>query len=315
MTKLPTKEFQQTVTLLKDKDTKKEIYPGEKQRKIIWSKYTLTQIDSLKETLVFIRDSVNKCIDPPTKVGRPLTNPKSLAKAVLFCEFTHIPEREAEGWLEMIGPFLGISEKLDDWVIGRAYERPEVIHILYQVFKETKNSDGQLCGDGTGLERSRKQNYESNKKQGTYMTSIVDSREIVQTFDISGVQECRIMHELIKVVSGNSIRLDAGFNDRELVDAIDKLGMKCYVYPKISNLLNGRKSWKSMYLHFFFDIYSWLKEYHQRSHCESFHSAFKRVYGIVTKVKYASRLGQIIARIILHNQRRLAYFNKIERVD
>lgn len=313
MARLPNRAFQQTVTLLKDKDAKKEIYPGIEQRKIVWPAYTPAQVHALKETLVFIRDSVDACsmLSTKSKVGRPPTDPKSLAKSILFCEFIGVPEREAQGWLELIGPFLGIYEKLDDWVIGRAYERPEVAYILQQVFTNNKNSDGILSGDGTGLERSRKQNYASNKKQGTYMTSIVDSREIVQVFDISGVQECQIMHELVKQVSGNSIRLDAGFNDKKLVELMDKLGMTCYVYPKISNVLNGKISWKLMYLQFFFDIYSWLKEYHQRSHCESFHSAFKRVYGIVTKVKYASRLSQVSARIILHNRRRLAYFSRI----
>ncbi len=49
------------------------------------------------------------------------------------------------------------------------------------------------------------------------MTSIVDSREIVQAFDTSGEQECRAMHKLIENIYGNSLRLDAGFNDRELV--------------------------------------------------------------------------------------------------
>ena len=51
-----------------------------------------------------------------------------------------------------------------------------------------------------------------------------------------------------------------------------------------------------------------LKEYHQRSHSESFHSAFKRVYGEVRKVNYTARFVQITARIILHNFRRLSYF-------
>ena len=261
MARLPNMEFQQTVILLKNKDAKKEIYPGEKQRKIVWPAYTSAQIQELKETLIFIRDSVDACSTLFTKrrIGRPLTNPKTLAKSILFCEFIGVPEREAQGWLELLGPFLGVYEKLDDWVIGRAYERPEVIYLLHQIFTNNKSSDGLLCGDGTGLERSRKQNYASNKKRGMYMTLIVDSREIIQAFDISGTQECQVMHELVKQVSGNSIRLDAGFNDKALVELIDKLGMTCYVYPKISNILNGKISWKSMYLHFFFDIYSWLK--------------------------------------------------------
>ena len=49
------------------------------------------------------------------------------------------------------------------------------------------------------------------------MTSIVDSREIVQAFDISGKQECQAMHELVEKVTGTSLRLDAGFVDRILL--------------------------------------------------------------------------------------------------
>jgi len=83
----------------------------------------------------------------------------------LFCEAIGLPERQAQGWLEIISPFLGIYESLDDRVIGKAYENPEVIIILKEVFERTKTSDGILGGDGTGLERSRKDNYESTKEK------------------------------------------------------------------------------------------------------------------------------------------------------
>jgi hypothetical protein len=92
------------------------------------------------------------------------------------------------------------------------------------------------------------------------------------------------MKELICLVSGGSIRLDAGFNDRELTKAIEELFIVPYIYPKSNNILNGHESWTSMYLAFFMDIYFWLKEYQQRSH-----SAFKRVYGNVTMINYTAR--------------------------
>jgi transposase len=95
-----------------------------------------------------------------------------------------------------------------------------------------------------------------------------------------------------------------------LTEAIERLLIIPYIYPKSNNNLNGNDSWKLMYLEFFLDIWLWLKEYHQRSHCESFHSAFKRVYGEVRKINYTARFVQITARIILHNFRRLSYFNK-----
>ena len=194
-------------------------------------------------------------------------------------------------------------------------------HALLSSKEEEDQQDGDrngpvpLGGDGTGLETSRKQNYESNKKTGDYMTSIVDSREIVQNFDISGEQECRIMHKLIKCVYGDSLRLDAGFNDRELVRKIADKGMVPFVFPKKNNKLNGSLAWKQMYLHLFLDVMAWLTEYHQRSHTESFHSSFKRVYGMITKVRGTAKLSQVTARIILHNRRRLSYFNRLQKAS
>jgi len=309
MTKLPTKQFQQLVPKLREKG----FYEEQEQRSISWSEYTLTQIEDAKATLIFIRDTVDSChnLDLANQVGRPLTNPKDLAKAVLFCEALGIPERQAEGWLGLLGPFLGIHEHLDDWVIGEAYNRPEVTYILKQVFDQSKTSDKILSGDGTRLETSRKQNYESNKKGGDQLTSIVDSREIVQAFDLNGKQECRAMHLLIEQVDGESLRLDAGFLDRVLTHKIVGLGMVPFIFPKKSVVLNGNLAWKYMYLRLFKDTQVWLEEYHLRSHTESFHSSFKRVFGIITKRRPITKLVQVITRIILHNRRRQAYFAKL----
>lgn len=307
---LPTKEFQAMVPLLREKG----FYLSQNQRQISWPEYNSNQINDLKESLIFIREEVDKCnCLEYNRPGRPLTNVRSLAKAVLFCELFQIPERQAQGWLELIGNFLGISEDLDDKVIGEAYNHFEVLYILKQIFDKNKDSDGILSGDGTGIETSRKQNYESQKKTNGYMTSIIDSREIVQAFDISGMQECQAMHYLAKEVKGNSIRLDAGFVDRNLAQLLQELGLKPYIFPKKNILLNaqGNIAWTKMYLELLNDVQSWLKEYHQRSHAESFHSAFKRRFGIVTKKREGSQMAQITARIILHNRKRMAYFKKL----
>jgi transposase len=309
MPKLPNKEFRKMVPLLREKG----FYKPEKQRKISWPEYNLSHIENAYETLRFISESVDgaELMQTNGKVGKPLTDPKILAKAVLTCEALGFTERNAQGWLKIIGPSIGIFDQLDDRTIGDAYDKVEVVYILKQIFEKYKRSDKKLSGDGTGLETSRKQNYESNKKTGDYMTSIVDSREIVQSFDISGEQECKVMHKLIEGVYGDSLRLDAGFVDRELVRKIDELGMKPYIFPKKSLKLNGKLAWKKMYMELFLDVMTWLTEYHQRSHTESFHSSFKRVYGMVTKRRVTAKLSQVTARIILHNRKRLSYFEKL----
>jgi len=317
MAKHPNVMFRRLVVDVRNLKEKKEIYPKQQQREINWNKYTLSKINDIKSILLFIRNSVDRIfIDEDFyKVGRPSVPQKVLAKAILFCEAIGLPERQAQGWLELMGGFLGIYQILDDRVIGKAYENPEVIRILKKVFEENKSSNGILGGDGTGLERSRKQNYESTKKKkaGQYMTSIVDSREVVQAFDISGIQECQIMHELIKNVGGETLCLDAGFNDRKLVSEISRLGMQAYVFPKKSNNINGDVYWQKMYLDFYYDTINWLINYHQRSHTESFHSSFKRTFGIITKLKFCSKFTQVCARIIIHNHRRLSYFKSLEK--
>lgn len=309
MTKLPNKEFRQMVPVIREEG----FYEHEVARQISWPEYNLSQIEDAKETLEFIKKEIGNAeyLKRTGKAGKPLTDPKELAKAVLACEALGFTERSAQGWLDIIGSFLGIREHLDDRTIGDAYDKIEVLYILKQIFERTRESDGKLSGDGTGLETSRKQNYESDKSHGDYMTSIVDSREIVQAFDVSGEQECKAMHKLIEGVYGNSLRLDAGFNDRELVKKISEKGMKPYVFPKKNNNLNGHGSWKNMYLELFFDVMKWLTEYHLRSHTESFHSSFKRRNGIITKRRMMAKLVQVTARIILHNRRRLSYFKRL----
>ena len=310
----PNKEFRKLVEYSNEARKNKRIkfYDNKEPKEINWRAYTLSQIDDAKETLLFIKREVDKCSNPPKKVGRP-SDYKSLAKAILVCEALGFTERKAQGWLEIIGPFIGIHKKIDDRVIGNAYNRYEVAFILKQIFDRNKNSDGILAGDGTGLETSRKQNYGLNRKSAKeFLTSIVDSREIVQAFDFSGEDECRAMHSLIEEADGESLRLDSGFNDRELVRKIVVRGIIPYVYPRKSNKINGNEAWREMYLDFFYDVIAWLSEYYQRVHCESFHSAFKRVYGLIRKVRNHSKFIQVMARIILHNRARLSYFSKAE---
>ena len=311
----PNKEFRKLVQYANEARENKRIkfYENKEPKEINWNAYTLSQISDAKETLLFIKREVDKCRMPSKKVGRPLTNPKVLAKAILICEALGFTERKAQGWLELLGPFAGIYEKLDDRVIGNAYNKSEVAYILKQIFDKNKTSNGKLMGDGSGLETSRKQNCWLNRKSTKeFLTSIVDSREIIQAFDFSGEDECKAMHSLIKEVEGESLRLDAGFNDRKLISEMVELEIVPYVYPRKNNKINGDEGWREMYLEFFYDVIAWLTEYYQRVHCESFHSAFKRVYGIVSKIRIHSKFIQVSARIILHNRARLSYFNKIK---
>lgn len=308
-----TKHLQKKVAKIKEKG----YYKSQEKRKVDWSAYTLNQIDDLKDTLHFIRDEVDRVYTRRNtcKVGRPSVDPGNLAKAILFTEFNGLPERKAQGWIELLGQHMGIDENIDDWVIGNGYKRLEVINILDRVFENVKESDGNNGGDGTGLEKSRKENYESTKKKNTYMISIVDSREVVQAFEVGEKQECRIMRFLVdklrksvKSLTGD-LTLDAGFVDRNLAQLIEEAGLKPYIYPKKNLTLKsrGKPAWNKMWLKLLKNTQEWLKKYHVRSHTESFHSSFKRIFGIVTKQDYKSTYTQVLSRIIHNNRRKLNY--------
>lgn len=307
--RLPNKQFQQMVPLIREKG----FYEHQEQRGVSWPEYNLSQIEDAKSTLIFIKNAVDNTyyMNTKGKTGRPLTDPKELAKAILICEALGFTERQAQGWIDILGPFVGIYSQLDDRTIGDAYNRIEVLYILKQVFENSKTSDGILVGDGSGLEASRKQNYESDKNYGEYIVNIVDSREVVQAFDISGKQESKIMIKLVEQVKGDSLTLDAGFNCRDLVVKIDELGMTPFIFPKKNNVINGRLAWKLMYLELYYDVIQWLINYHKRSHAESFYSSFKRKNKLLMKRRYMCRLIQVTTRIILHNRRRISYFNKL----
>jgi transposase len=304
--RLPNREFRKLVPKLR----KKGFYKPKEERKINWHDYNNAQINEAV-LIDYTKKIVNSCVQiNHKKVGRPLTNPRELAKAILVSELLCLPERQSQGYVQIFSKQLGIRSRLDDRVIGNAYNRLEIMFILKQVFEKTKTCDGILSGDGSGLETTRKQNYESEKKTGEYFTSIVDSREIVQAFEMSKKEKAS-MKEMIKQVKGKSLRLDAGFVDKELTKKINELGMKPFIFPKKNLNLNGIIAWKTMYLTLFYDTQEWLREYHQRSHCESFHSSFKRRNRPLMKINALSKLNQLTARIIIHNLKKKLYYDKL----
>jgi len=306
--KVINREFRRLVPKLREKG----FYKSQEKRAIEWKEYTLSQINEVK-----ILDKIKELVDTFDAIniksfGRPPTNPKDLSKAILVAELLSLPERQAQGWINLLASKVGIKSNLDDRTIGRAYSRLEVLSILKQVFDKTKTSDGKLMGDGTGLETTRKQNYESEKnKTENYLVSIIDSREIVQSFKMNN-KECITMHSLVKNVKGKSLCLDAGFVDRELTRKISELGMEPFIFPKKNLDLNGSIYWKNMFLELVKNTQEWLKEYHQRSHTESFHSSFKRKNKPLMKFNSFSKLVQLTARIIIHNLRKQNYYSRLK---
>lgn len=312
-------DFQKLVVQMR----KKGFYKSKEPLAVDWRAYTTNQINDIIDTLKFIRSEVDKVYTPlrVRKRGRPEVGVGNLAKAVLFVELYGIDERRAEGWITLMAPHLGIDEHIDDRVLGKAYQNKAVIAILEQIFEETKTNDGVMSGDGTGLEGSRKENYESTKKKTNYLTSVVDSREVVQAFDVGNKAECPAMHELVgkikdsllkdltSVLKEAKLTLDAGFVDRKLAQLIEDSGIIPFIFPKKNNVITpkGYPAWGRMCKRLIGDVQAWLAEYHIRSHAESFHSSFKRIFGIVTKRLTITVYTQVLCRIIHNNRRKINY--------
>jgi len=319
------KNFQKLVKQMREKG----FYKAKEPLPVDWSAYTVNQINDIIDTLKFIRTEVDRVHIPLTHqgVGRPPTDAGVLAKAILFTEIFSIPERNAEGWLLLIGHHLGINEQIDDRVLGKAYQNKEVISLLEQVFETNKTNNGEMCGDGTGIENSRKENYESTKKKTNYLTTIIDTREVVQAFEVGDKRECPIMHNLVekikielkkdvnKLTTKAKLSLDAGFVDRKLTQLIEDAGITPYIFPKKNNVITpkGYPAWGRMVKQIIDNVTAWLTEYHIRSHAESFHSSFKRVFGIVTKRLNITVYTQTLCRII-HNNRRKTSYHQLKQI-
>jgi len=147
------------------------------------------------------------------------------------------------------------------------------------------------------------------KKKGKYLFNKKALAKVFRVRFLAALNENRL--SIPENPDGHFKIPHAGFNCRDLTSAIANKGMEPMIFPKKSNKMNGDVFWQRMYYSFYDDVVSWLIKYHQRSHTESFHSSFKRSFGIVTKLKLNAKFVQVCARIVLHNHKRLCYFGLV----
>ncbi|MEK6935995.1 MAG: hypothetical protein AABW67_04340, partial [Nanoarchaeota archaeon] len=108
--KVINREFRRLVPKLREKG----FYKCQEKRAIEWKEYTLSQINEVKllDKITFLVDSFNS--KKTKSFGRPQTNPKDLAKAILVAELLSLPERQAQGWINLLASKVGITCFLDD---------------------------------------------------------------------------------------------------------------------------------------------------------------------------------------------------------
>ena len=91
---------------------KKGFYKSQEKRIIKWKEYTLSQINEVKllDKITILVDSFK--FKETKSFGRPLTNPKDLAKAILVAELLGLPERQAQGWVNFLASKVRINSFL-----------------------------------------------------------------------------------------------------------------------------------------------------------------------------------------------------------
>ena len=91
--KVINRAFRRLVPKLREKG----FYKSQEKRIIVWKEYTLSQVNEVKllDKIKLLVDSFN--LKQTKSFGRPLTNPKDLAKAILVAELLGFPERQAQG--------------------------------------------------------------------------------------------------------------------------------------------------------------------------------------------------------------------------
>lgn len=334
--------------LLESIELKEFKYQPKEKERIDWECYDYAQVHEIDDMLKTIRDMVDlACIrlgmevKPPCR-GRPPVYPGDKAKVILMQQYFGTSNRVTNGLLILFKEKLGIKE-FSYKTIERAYDVPEVIQILSEVFEMTQqpivNEENTFSTDGTGLPTSLKRNYEREKREkkkgkGTKKgkTKKGENAHIFEQAIITSGTRYRMMASFIvtenpfaaegpyleealgdvqEIYSHIELMLgDAAFLSRKNTSLVAAAGAVPRFYPKKNVTLRakGSPAWKRMLSQFIKDPQSWLRQYHQRSISESVNSAFMRMFEKkLTRRIRSRRITESLVRACDYNIKRFSY--------
>ncbi len=139
--------------------------------KIDWGLYDIAQTREIADTLELTRHMVDaaesrllsRAAHRARKRGRPPTPAADIAKVLLMQTYFGVPNRVAEGLLQLFGEKLGISREFSYKTIERGYDRKTVNALLDEVMTLTnapvQGLEKVFAPDGTGMPASGKENY------------------------------------------------------------------------------------------------------------------------------------------------------------
>lgn len=302
-------------------------YEPKPEKKLDWSSYTMAQVHEVDDALRAIRRTVDiaarRLPKRPNVPGRPPVPVTDLAKAVLAQQYFGTANRQTEGLILLFREKLGITSDFSYKTIERAYERPEVRALLQKIFQLTleaaREIETGLGVDGTGLPKSTKRNYESNKKPDEHVemaqfTVGLDTLLLFKTTLLKGRSEHATFAEALKgagsVPALAKVVGDAQYTGRPNCNVVDELGAEPYFFPKrgLSFKRLGSDAWVAMLHGFVNDTQAWLRAYHARSLTETVNSTIKRDFPVPLRRKIPQRRRvEVEARSVVYNLKRGCY--------
>jgi len=289
----------------------------------------MAQIHEIDDMLRGIRRAVDRAVrrlpKRPPQPGRPPVPLADVAKAILVQQYFQTANRQTEGLLLLFREKLGLSTDFSYKTIERAYERPEVRALLEEVFGLTleaaREIETGIGVDGTGLPKSTKRNYESDKRQDEHV-EMVQYAVGLETKLIVGIQQLKGRNEnatFAQVLEGvpqfpcvEKVVADAQYVNRLNCAIVDGLGAEPYFFPKrgLSFKRFGVDAWPRMLHGFVNDPQRWLREYHARSLTETVNSVVKRDYPVPLRRRIPQRRAtEVLARGVAYNLKRGGYLS------
>ncbi len=324
-----------------------------------WGAYDRAQIHEMADTLYLIRllvDEAARRIEArhPKLRGRRGPSPTSasdVAKVLLAQEYFRVPNRVAEGLLEIFGEKLGLTEGFGYKTIERGYGRKAVREILDEVFDLTNepvqglerifsvDGSGSSTSVGRHYASSRAKQKDGGKQKGAWPgTEEARPSPYVYTVSVVGVQykllsshwvncdrhvgelaafptvmrETKVLHPQMAMVLGDGL-----YAGRPMVRLVAEMEAVPRFLPRrnVTMKRQGVKAWGEMLLDMARDPQKWFSEYHLRSLSETSNFVRKNRQGKLRKRLEGRKLTEEYLHGVGYNVRRLAQLRYLEGIQ
>lgn len=317
-------------------------YEEKEEKPRNWAAYNRARINELSNLIELIRQYVDDIEDYELPEKDSTRGPDEQitihekAKAILLTEMFQADERTASGLVKLFAEKLGIISEFSPRTIGRAYYDDRVKALLNLVQKKSsaaiQGKETSFSGDGTGLSKSNKVNWERDKeddkkhKDFDMLSCMIANNYhvctgfITQQGPINDAPTLKPIWEQTMEIHSNYIeeaQFDAGFISRENVSLVAQHATP-YFFPKRNLTLKpkGHPAWRDMLYNSLTDTQNWLREYHKRSNVETYNSCLERRFTKPLNCKHKQGNNtETTARIVIENFAQLNVAREEEGLD